>query len=330
MNVNIEGYQLVKNRLASRGIHCSDLYSLLKDKENLNQAAPLLMEFLHEVNALAVKSDIIRIASHGPIPATRFVTEMNLLAPLIEAGDSQAASLAWTVGDAIRETADDSVYQDVSEILCDKRFGKARQMLPYALVKIKSRRKQVVQLLLEVLDDTDITLQSLDALAKLKAVEAIPVIQTYLDSSNPHVKREATRVLKKLEKVTAKLAGSSAETESSDLVLVTEAPTEKELAELAEASANFDGEQVAPFLNLLSLKLDRGFGKPEIDLVDSRLLEMELDEVVTFNFRVCYAGKETPLLIEVFVDDVDAPDVAFFTSPELAATIEKLFDEVLE
>lgn len=67
-----------------------------------------------------------------------------------------------------------------------------------------------------------------------------------------------------------------------------------------------------------------GFGQAEIDLIESRLLEMEVDEEESLNFRVRYAGKETPLQIAIFMDDVDAPDIAFFTSVELAAVIEKL------
>ena len=48
---------------------------------------------------------------------------------------------------------------------------------------------------------------------------------------------------------------------------------------------------------------------------------MDVDETKTFEHEVKFDGADVNLRIEVFMDDIDSPDVAFFTTKDLADSI---------
>ena len=191
-------------------------------------------------------------------------------------------------------------------------------MLPYALENVKSRRQETIQILLEVLDDEDVTAHAVGALAKLKAVEAIPVIRKCLDSGIPLVRREAAKALKKL----GKEADQPADDDVSPFSPASRPPHEGSV----ESSTCFDLDQVVPFLDRVAA-LVKGFGPPDIQRIESCLFDMEPDQEASFDFQVRHQGDEMPLQIRIYMDDIDTPDMAFFTSPELAEAIDQLMDK---
>jgi hypothetical protein len=90
--------------------------------------------------------------------------------------------------------------------------------------------------------------------------------------------------------------------------------------ELEEASTNFDAENLKPFLLRVAGFVEEGFGVSEIDKVMAMAaLPPESEEEVEFS--VIYGGQRTPLRVRVFMDDVEAPDVYFFTSTQLRQRI---------
>ena len=208
----------VQRRLKDEGFGEGDLWALEKDPEALARAAAVLLELLEEIESPAVKIPLVRVVSSAPIPPAPLVAELKRLRPEIESDykrpdsyaklegqevvaeldrirsrSTGAASLGWTLAEALRVRADLTIYEDLVDIIRDKRFGRARQMLPYALAKLKARREQVIPVLLEVIDDEDITTHVLDALPTMKAVEAIPAVRKYLDSPVALVKGTALR-----------------------------------------------------------------------------------------------------------------------------------------
>ena len=92
--------------------------------------------------------------------------------------------------------------------------------------------------------------------------------------------------------------------------------------ELEEASMNFDTENLKPFLLRVAGFVEKGFAADEIDKVMAlaRLPHQSEEEV---QFSVVYGGARAPLRVRVFMDDVEAPDVYFFTSPQLAKRIDQ-------
>lgn len=95
------------------------------------------------------------------------------------------------------------------------------------------------------------------------------------------------------------------------------------MSQLSEASMNFDLDTLGPFLNRVSEQVDSGFGNEEIQALMAEVTGMEVDAEMQWNFTVVHRGDSTPLEVQVFMDDIEAPDVAFFTSASLAQEIEE-------
>ena len=96
-----------------------------------------------------------------------------------------------------------------------------------------------------------------------------------------------------------------------------------DVAGLSEASMNFDQEGVGPFLLRLSRivgpDLDSAAAEKITDAVDA----LDVEETGNWEFRVSGNGTSQRLVVVAYKDDVDAPDLAFYTSPELAARIQE-------
>ena len=100
--------------------------------------------------------------------------------------------------------------------------------------------------------------------------------------------------------------------------------------DLEEASTSFDLQDLQPFLERVARLLDAGFTDREI-LEIKRLAEvMALDAEETLEFPVKYRGRTIPLRITIFMDDLAAPDVYFFTDPGLAQEINREMQQFAE
>jgi hypothetical protein len=95
----------------------------------------------------------------------------------------------------------------------------------------------------------------------------------------------------------------------------------------AESSGSFDVDEVQPFLDKLGRSLDAGFGPAEIEQVMSLLRQQAVGDEAELEFSVTYKGERVPLNLTLFMDDVNAPELYFFTSPALAARLDELMDE---
>jgi hypothetical protein len=88
-----------------------------------------------------------------------------------------------------------------------------------------------------------------------------------------------------------------------------------------EASTNFDLENVEPFLRRLDSQMNLGL--PISDLMEMTRAtkpEQEMSRSTSVRFK----GATVDLEYRVFMDDIDSPDLYFFTSSkELANSIEE-------
>ena len=86
-----------------------------------------------------------------------------------------------------------------------------------------------------------------------------------------------------------------------------------------EASMNFDLENVVPFLTELDANLKLGLDAKELgEFSDSITVNTEKSIVID----ILDAGRETKMEFQVFMDDIDAPDVyMFFDSKELSESV---------
>jgi len=91
---------------------------------------------------------------------------------------------------------------------------------------------------------------------------------------------------------------------------------------LQEFSTNFDPEMVRPFLERIQPFIESGFGTQQVEQVCQFVSSTPHDEERSLEFAIRHAGKSAKLQIRVFMDDIDAPDIYFFSPPALSQKIE--------
>jgi hypothetical protein len=89
---------------------------------------------------------------------------------------------------------------------------------------------------------------------------------------------------------------------------------------------NFDQEGVGPFLLELSRSFASGLDPAQAEQLADSIDVLAIEQTRSWEFKVVANGKTERLVIVAFKDDVEAPDLAFYSSPELSARI----DEQLE
>ena len=106
----------------------------------------------------------------------------------------------WAVGNALDTVADASMLDEVIAIAKDPRFGMARQMVVTALGRVgkETRREEVIDCLIDLLDDETVVAFAIMALTKLRAIRAVDEIAKHVDSQIPIAKKSARTAIAKL------------------------------------------------------------------------------------------------------------------------------------
>lgn len=104
----------------------------------------------------------------------------------------------WAIGYALSIVADDSMLNDIVQVVRDRRHGRTREMLAYALGGMKDPR--AIEVLIDLLHDDDVASHAAFALGKLKASKAKPELQVLLGNPDPRIRNEAKKALAKIEK----------------------------------------------------------------------------------------------------------------------------------
>jgi len=91
----------------------------------------------------------------------------------------------------------------------------------------------------------------------------------------------------------------------------------------AETSANFDFEELAPFLKRISRHITSGFKAPQISALLKKVRRLKPDKDADFVFPIKFQGDLCPFYIRVFMDDISSPDVSLYAPVKLTRLIEK-------
>lgn len=89
---------------------------------------------------------------------------------------------------------------------------------------------------------------------------------------------------------------------------------------------NFDQEGVGPFLVELSRSFTSGLEPSQAETLAQSIDSLSVEQTGSWEYEVPANGKTERLVVVAFKDDVDAPDLAFYSSPELAARIQEQLD----
>lgn len=91
---------------------------------------------------------------------------------------------------------------------------------------------------------------------------------------------------------------------------------------VAEASMNFNLEDVKPFFEAVSRRIEMGFSVDAARELASRIALLSVDDEGAWTYDVVFNGAPMTFRVEAFMDDVDAPDLAMFAPPKLIEVIE--------
>ena len=205
----------------------------------------------------------------------------------------------------IWENAVPQVADDLIRLLKDERFGESRSFFSLALAKTKDRR--AADVIASVLRKPDMAYAGIQALAKLGATKYMPLIKGFLHDRDSDVRREAKKALKKL--------GAQ----------LRHAPPPKHLIRvstkiprtLEEWSTNLDMDALEPTLKKLPKLVQAGFRKAEISEILAVAEEMKPEQTRAFRFPITFQEKKADLFVEIFMDDVNTPDLAIYAPASL-------------
>jgi hypothetical protein len=172
------------------------------------RAAPILTEWLPRVRTPAMKEAIARSLTAEPTAdgsAARALVKEFREAPLTPEWDGAR----WAYANALSTIAGADVADDLVELLRDRRYGSARQMLCEALRRTKDPRAPDV--LIEAIRDPDIGGHAIDALRRYGPKSSLPHLRrarTTLEevlvdpSATDFARRMATASLERIDRVT--------------------------------------------------------------------------------------------------------------------------------
>lgn len=188
-------------RLRDAGYPVDHIQDLYKQRYQYRSAVPILVDALATVTALDVGETIVRALS---VPYAR-----GFARPLVEQFRRYEAAepfdegfqFKWAVGNALAVVADDSVYDEVVQLIGDPSHGRTREMLVVGLANMKTHDPD--QLLIDLLDDPVLAAFAAIALGKRRTVGAVGKLRELVDHGQGRNRVEARKALRKIEGRTA-------------------------------------------------------------------------------------------------------------------------------
>jgi hypothetical protein len=168
--------------------HVEDLY---QKRFKYPEAVPVLLKWLPRVDDPSLKDQIVRALS---VPWARSVAAKPLVQEFRRSPDTWV--LRWSIGNALSVVADDSVFDDIVELICNKAYGRAREMLAPALSRMKNPK--AVEVLIDCLNDPEVAGHAVGALGKLRAKEAEPHLHRFLTHPKAWIRKEARTALNRI------------------------------------------------------------------------------------------------------------------------------------
>jgi HEAT repeat protein len=186
------------DELAEVGLAVESPWDLVNSRRSYRAAIPVLLDWLERADAEVPPRERAKfreaLVRGLAVKEARGVAAPVLLREFRRADAS--FDYRWAVGNALEVVADDAVFDDVVELARDPSFGRDRQMVVLALARMKN--PQAVEVLTELLDDDAVAGHAVIALGRLKAAQARPAIERFLEHPQPWVRKEAKKALGKL------------------------------------------------------------------------------------------------------------------------------------
>jgi hypothetical protein len=163
-------------------------------------AVPILLKWLPRIHNYDIKSEIVRTLS---VPWAKPEAAPALVHEFLTADQSQD-SYKWAIANGLSIVADDSVANEIIEFVKDRQHGTARQMLAVALGNMRDSR--AFKVLVELLEDPDVSGQAVIGLGRLQTSAARPFLEPFLKHEKPWIRNEAKKAIAKLNRLALKNA----------------------------------------------------------------------------------------------------------------------------
>jgi hypothetical protein len=190
------GEEAILAELAEAGYRMRSLAELRHSGARYRGAVPVLLRWLPQVTDRKLKGEIVRALS---VPWARPVATGPMIEEFRRADasvDPTGTGLRWTIGNALEVLADDSSFDELAELVRDRRYGKARQMVVLGLGR--SKRPEAATVLIGLLDDPEVDGHAVKALGKLRPPAARAALESKSDDKRAWVRREAKKALARL------------------------------------------------------------------------------------------------------------------------------------
>ncbi|MBI1925246.1 HEAT repeat domain-containing protein [Candidatus Poribacteria bacterium] len=179
-------------------VHVKSAWDLVNSPDSYTPAIPILMKHLKIPYHPKIKEGIVRALT---VKEARGVAGPLLVEEFLNISSQNTMveqDFKWVIGNALSVVADDEVFEEMVELVKDKGHGTAREMVVLALANMKDSR--AVDVLIELLNDSEVAGHAIVALGKLKATKARDVIEPFLEHQKAWIRKEASRALTKIQK----------------------------------------------------------------------------------------------------------------------------------
>lgn len=183
----------IKLELAKVGIAINDIYDLVNTDKSYPAAVPVLLNLLQEgIEHIGIKEGIVR--------ALAVKEAIGKASPVLIAQYNRTSKdkmpLRWAIGNTIYITITENDVESILPIVQDKTNGMSRQMFVAALGKVKSEKAEDV--LINLLDDEEVTPHALEALGRMRSKKAKDKISMLTSHPKALIRKEAQKALKKV------------------------------------------------------------------------------------------------------------------------------------
>jgi len=187
-------HQKLTDELSEVGIEIGSVWDLVNTRARYPKAIPILLRHLKLDYSDKAKEGIIR--SLTVIEAKGKATDVLIVE--YKKTPFEKENFRWVIGNAICKTITDDSMEKVIEIVKDKKNGMSREMFILALGKTKKYREKAISTLMGLTHDGDVMPYAIEALTKLKAIEAKKRILELTDNPDKDIRKKVKKFLDKI------------------------------------------------------------------------------------------------------------------------------------
>jgi len=183
--------------LNNSGVSVKSVWDLVNTKESYRLAIPVLIAHLRYPYPYRIREGIARALTVKNAGDPAFMALVDEFRKQPDSADAAQHGFKWALGNAISIVANRNHFNEIVELIRDRRHGTTRDMLVLRLADLDCDR--AIGILIDLLADEDVVREALMALGKLKAQKARRHIERLLDHPKFRVRKEAKKALIELD-----------------------------------------------------------------------------------------------------------------------------------